>query len=215
MAAAAKTISTREEAPSLDDRIADAFDATLSSDDLKALLDEVERTSTDAKAQSKAAEVNALDPKLRPADVAAARQQMQDADFRSKRMDAASFQLKDLHSAALSREAKQRAADEYEAAKAERDQLAKDLVAYEVHAAAIVELLDRLVRSDERLSKANASLGGATWMESAQKIARRAQHHFGVHHDSTQPDLIGGVRLPNFYKDNTNTHGTMWPPAIR
>ena len=140
---------------------------------------------------------------------------MDDANFRSNRMDAATEQLKEMHRKALATEARQQAAAEYEAAKAERDQLAKDLVSYEAHAAAIIELLNRLVRSDERLSKANGNLGGAPWMESAQKIARRAQHHFGVHHDSTQPDLIGGVRLPNFYKNNSGTHGTLWPPAIR
>ena len=41
MAAATNIISIREEVRSLDDRIADAFDAELSSDALKALQTEV------------------------------------------------------------------------------------------------------------------------------------------------------------------------------
>ncbi len=212
MAAAAKTIAPKEK--DLDDRIADAFEAELASDAIKALLDEVEQTNTEAQAQSKAAEARALDPKLRPADVAAARWEMDDANFRSKRMDAAAIQLKELHVAAVSREAKQRAADEYAAAKSERDQLVKDLAAYEEHAAAIVSLLNRLARNDARIAKANAGHGADTWLYSAQKIARKAQHDFGVHHDEMLPDLMG-VRLPNFRKDHSSTHGHMWPPAIR
>lgn len=212
MAAAAKTISLKEK--DIDDRIADAFEATLGSDALKALLDEVEQTNMEAQSQSKVAEARALDPKLRPADVAAARWEMDEANFRSKRMDAAAIQLKDLHSQALAREAKQRAADEYAAAKSERDQLVKDLAAYEEHATAIVSLLNRLAQNDAAIAKANAGHGADTWLYSAQKIARKAQHDFGVHHDEMLPDLMG-VRLPKFHKDNSSTHGTMWPPAIR
>lgn len=211
MTAAAKTIS----APSLDDRIADVFEASLSSDDIKALLDEVEQTNADAQAQSKAAEARALDPKLRPADVAAARWEMDDANFRSKRMDAAAVQLKDLHSQALSREAKQRAADEYAAAKAERDQLVKDLEAYEEHASAIAKLLDRLARNNVRLQGANSGQTADTWLYSAQKVARRADHEFGIHHDMLLPDLITGVRLPIFRRDPRSVHSMTWPPAIR
>lgn len=213
MAAAAKTIAPKEK--DLDDRIADAFEAELASDGLKALLDEVEQTNTEAQAQSKAAEARALDPKLRPADVAAARWEMDDANFRSKRMDSAAVQLKELHSAAVSREKKQRAAAEYAASKAERDQLVKDLVAYEEHAAAIASLLDRLARNNDRIAKANAGHGADTWLHSAQQIARRADHTFGVHHESRQPDLLGGVRLPNFFMNKNSTHGTVWPPEIR
>ncbi|RWX74446.1 hypothetical protein EPK99_25005 [Neorhizobium lilium] len=213
MAAAAKTISIREEVPSLDDRIADAFEASMSSGDLKALLDEVEQTNVDAQAQSKAAAARALDPKLRPADVAAARQQMQDADFRSKRMEAAAEQLKGLHSKAISREARQRAAEEYAAAKAERDQLVKDLVAYEEHAAAIVQLLDRLSRNTIRIQSANSGASAETWLYSAQMIARGADHEFGIQHDSLLPNLIDGVKLPNFRKNQARAHGYVWPPA--
>lgn len=202
------------EAASLDDRIADAFAGEQTSQTIAALLQEVQQTSTDAKATSQEAEQRALNPRLRPADVDAARKEMEDANFRSKRMDAAAEQLSDLLQNAKSKEAAVARAAEYDEAKAERDQLVKDLAAYEKHAAAIVTLLHRLAQNDARIAKANTGRGADDWLYSAQKISRGAKHDFGVHHDEMLPDLMG-VRLPNFHKDNSTIHGTMWPPAIR
>jgi hypothetical protein len=202
-----------KEAASLDDRIADAFAGEHTSQTIAALLQEVQQTSADAKAISQDAEKRAFNPRLRPAEVDQARKQMEDANFRSKRMDAAAEQLNDLLTAARKKEAAVARQVEYDAAKAERDQLVKDLAAYEKHASAIVSLLDRLAQNDARISKANAGHGADTWLYSAQRIARGAQHDFGVHHDSMLPDLMS-VRLPNFRKDNSNIHGTMWPPAV-
>lgn len=215
MAAAENVISIREEVRSLDDRIADAFDAELSSDALKALQIEVEQASREAKDESQAAADKALDPKVRPAEFADARRKMDDANFRSSRMDAATEQLKEMHRKAVASEARNQAAAEYEAAKAERDQLVKDLEAYDKHARAIASLLDRLSRNDSRISKANVGQTAATWLYSAQQIARGAQHDFNVQHNERLPDLIGGVRLPNFRIETNSIHGTMWPAATR
>ncbi len=213
-----KVVTFREELKSLDDRIADAFEATaLASEAVAELLKEVEQTSADAQAASKAAESRALDPKLRPAEVDAARQQMSDADFRAKRMDAAAVQLKDLLAKAKAREAREERAKEYAAAKAERDQLAKDLVAYQEHADAIVVLLNRLVRSRRRIEEVHAKGSSPeTWLYSAQKVARAPNTEpgfdFGNQYDSSLPDLIDGVRLPHFLKDPNRIGGFAWPP---
>ncbi|WP_430251254.1 hypothetical protein [Neorhizobium sp. DAR64860/K0K1] len=215
MAQGNNIVSIREEVRSLDDRIADAFDADMSSDALEALQTEVEQASREAKAESQAAADKALDPKVRPAEFADARRKMDDANFRSSRMDAAADQLKEMHRKAVASEARHQAAAEYEAAKAERDQLVKDLEAYDKHARAIASLLDRLSRNDSRLSKANVGQTAATWLHSAQQIARGAQHDFNVQHDERLPNLIGGVRLPNFRIETNSIHGTMWPAATR
>jgi len=207
-----KVVSIREELRSLDDRIADAFEGELSSMALSDLLREVKQSSADAQEASKAAEVQALDPKLRPADVQAARQQMSDADFRAKRMDAAAEQLGGLLEKAKVREAEERRAKEYAKAKADRDQLVKDLGEYEKHAVAISELLDRLARNGIRLQEANRGATAQTWLYSAQKIARGAEAEFGIQHDSMLPNLLDGVRLPNFRKSRTSAQGYMWPP---
>ena len=202
-----------KEAASLDDRIADAFAGEQTSQTIAALLHEVQQTSADAKASSQAAEQRALNPRLRPAEVDAARKEMEDANFRSKRMDAAADQLSDLLRTAKSNEAATARAAEYDAAKAERDQLVKDLAAYETHASAIVQLLDRLAKNSARLQRANAGQSADSWLYSAQKIARDAGFEFGVQHDSQLPNLIDGVRLPKFRKNENSVHGFMWPPA--
>lgn len=213
---AGKVISLREEigqALSLDDRIADAFDTEMTAAAIAELLREVQETSEAAKAESKAASTLALDPRLRPADVADARQKMQDADFRSTRLDVAADQLKTLLEAAQRREAAAARAAEYLAAKAERDQLAKEIEAYEEHASAIISLLERMTRSNERIRAANQGQSAENWLYSAEKIARRATEEFGIRADETLPWLIQGVRLPRFRRDGSN-RGYVWPPAI-
>lgn len=194
-------VAIREELKSLDDRIADAFEASFSSTALADLLREVEQTSVDAQATSKAAEARALDPKLRPADVDAARQQMTDADFRAKRMDAAAGQLRDLLTRTKAAEEAQVRRKAHEAAIAERDQLVKDLQQYEVHATAIVELIKRISANNAKLHMD----------EQAERIARGAELPWSVNHDDTLPKLVEVTRLPKFRRDGTN-HGYHWPP---
>lgn len=205
-----KIVSIREQVASLDDRIADAFEASMTSAALKALVVEVEQASADARAVSEQAAARALDPKVRPAEVSDARRQMEDANFRSNRMDAAAGQLKVLLEQALQREAADEQAAEYTAAKAERDQLVKDLAAYEQHAAAIVALLERVSQSNVRLQKANRGRSADEWLYSAQKIARGASQEFGINPDSSFPDLLQGVKLPRFRADAKH-HGYAWP----
>lgn len=200
-----------KQAASLDDRIADTFAGDETSQAIAALLQEVQQTSADAKAISEAAEQRALNPRLRPAEVDAARKEMEDANFRSKRLDAAAEQLTDLFKTAKAKEAAAASAAEYKACKAERDELVKDLAAYEKHAAAIVTLLDRLARNNERIQKANVGQSSATWLFTSEMIARGSDQEFGIRPDSNLPDLLTGVRLPVFKRGQNGIQGYFWP----
>lgn len=209
----AKVISLREEigqAPSLDDRIADAFESELTSAALAELLREVQETSEAAKAESKAASAVALDPRLRPADVADARQKMQDADFRSTRLDRAAEELAGVLEKAKRMEATQAGELEYQAAKAERDQLANDLQEYTALAEKIARLVTRLAANDARLQGANKGRSAEQWLYSAEVIARDGPLNWHVSPRFDFPTLIHGVRLPTF--TYTGGQAYLWPP---
>lgn len=210
---APKVVSLREEIappPSLDDRIADAFDNVMSAAALTALLQEVQETSAVAKAESKAASALALDPRLRPADVADARQRMQDADFRSTRLDRAAEELSEVLDDAKSREKAQAVEIEYQAAKAERDQLVKEIgEEYPALAGKLISLLERIAANNERLVRANPGRQGDQWLRPAEAVARDAPPNWEVNPTSDFPSLIQGVRLPNF--NRAGVHGYAWP----
>ena len=205
---AGKVISLREEtvqAPSLDDRIADAFDSEMTSTAVADLLREVKETSEAAKAESKAASALALDPRLRPADVADARQKTQDADFRSTRLDRAADELVGVLDDAKRREAAEADEAEYQAAKAERDELVKALRDYPILAGKIVALLRSIVANNERIGRANARSGKEEPLQQAEMIVRGA----GVGQDSWFPSLVGGTMLPGFFR-NEGSMGFIW-----
>ncbi|MUZ72952.1 hypothetical protein GOZ90_09680 [Agrobacterium vitis] len=201
---AGKVISIREETPahrSLDDRIADVFVTNPTSDALTALLREVKEANTAAQMDSNEAEARALDPKLRPAEVDDARAKMQDADFRGKRMDAAAAQLQTLLDETKREEEAEGRRRAHAAAIAERDQLVKDLAAYEEHAKAIVGLLERVAASNAKLHMD----------EHAERIARGADLAWNVRHDERLPMLVTTTRLPKYRMDGSIS-GFMWPP---
>lgn len=198
--ATGKVISIREEIAvrrGLEDRIADVFVTNPTSGALAELLREVDQTNTDAQAASKEAATRALDPKLRPAEVADARAKMVDADFRTKRMEAAADQLTTLLKETKAREEAEVRRKAREAAVADRDQLVKDIAAYEGHAAAIVELLRRIVAN-------NAALGHSE--PHAENIARGITNN----PESWFPPLTEGVRLPALRRGE-GCMGYVWP----
>ena len=188
----------------LEDRIADAFGADFSSTELADLLKEVGLTDVAAKEASRLASDRALDPMTRPAEVAAARQQMADADFRSKRFAIATEKLSELHRQAVRREeaaAREKAGRE---AAAERDTLAKDLREYEALSLKIVNLLVRLQASNARVSSE----------QSAEVIARDTGLPWITNVDQTLPKLLESTRLPKFRRDGSNS-GYLWPQQSR
>ncbi|WP_313522253.1 hypothetical protein [Shinella sp.] len=187
--------------PDLETRIADAFGSTkLNSTDIGTLLAEVALADGTAKEASARAHQIALDPATRPDAVARARKEMEDANFRRDRMEIATAKLGELKADAVNREKLEESARERDAAAAERDQLAKDLAQYEMHAEKIVALLVRLSASNARIGDFN----------SAEAIARKAGEEWLVRVDETLPKLLATVRLPKFRRDGTN-RGYMWP----
>lgn len=184
----------------LETRIADALGATLSSGELTTLVGEVKAADERARATSATASDRALDPKTKPADVATARKDAEDAEFYRRRMERAMAALTDLHKAALNRERLEAQRKEHEAGIAERDALVADLAEYDELANKIVCLLNRLQASNARVGEFN----------SAEIIARQAGERWVNVVDATLPKLLQTVKLPKFKRDGT-IRGYLWP----
>lgn len=199
-------LSIREEAPArlaLDDRIADAFDHALTSAEIGALVKEVLAEAVSSNESSLAAAERAVDPKLRAADVAAARRELEDAAFRSSRLKSAAEKLRALFAATKATEDRAAAEAAYSASLAERDQLVADLAAYSHHAEAIASLLTRIVASNEKLNLD----------DQPERIARGAPPSWTVNPDPFFPSLIAAVRLPKLMKDDTGK-AYLWPATF-
>jgi len=210
MQAKAKRVNSDD----LENRIADAFGEEQPSTYLNALLKEVAAAEEDAgKAYQMAKEV-ALDPATRPAAVAQARTDMEDAEFRSTRMSNAAVRLTELLEEATQRERQQRWEQEYHAAKVERDQLVDDLrKEYPAIVEKLVALLERVEASDVRIANANSG-AGERYLRKVEDIARETAQSFDIYVIGDFPKLTSGVRLPGFLKDD-RAAGRAWPKPSR
>lgn len=115
---------------------------------------------------------SALDPRAEPETVREARASAEDLAFEHQRLTVAAEQLK-ARADELSK-AEQVAAKQagYDAAKAERDALAREIgERYPVIVGELVALLQRLKRSDDLCAQAN-SLGVGPYLLSADEVAR-------------------------------------------
>lgn len=178
----------------LEHRIADAFEnpEALSSSDLIKLLEEVKVGADDAAKAKEEADRVAMNPATRPEAVREARSVSEDASFRASRFAKAVEGLQDLVTQARTREANARAAAEQAKAIAERDALAEELQKeWPKLAGKMVDLLDRLKRSNERC----ASLSGEERGSSAQAIA--AGNKF-IRHGVGDLNLVQQARVPAF-----------------
>lgn len=184
----------------LETRIADAIGAVLPSTALASLLDEVAAADKDAEAASIAANERALDPATKPADVAKARKDAEDADFSRRRMDRAKTALSEQLAKAKGRERAEVQRRELEAAAAERDQLIIDLAEYDELSRKIAALLVRLDASNARVGVHH----------SAEIAARQTGDHWIVNIEEALPKLLEMTRLPKFRRDGTNI-GYLWP----
>lgn len=117
----------------LEDRIASAFAAGAKSADVSQLIDEAETAATASDASAEQARTRALDPALPPAEVAAARKQMEDATFASTRLNASLPHLRERLKQLRNWEDDARRTVAYEKARVERDQLAADWRAPTLH----------------------------------------------------------------------------------
>lgn len=177
--------------PDLDNRIADAFTADLSSGQIAALMEEVEQADRAAQDASVRASEAALDPATRPDAVAKARKEMEDADFTRRRMEKAAERLMDLHDQAIKRERSEANLKEFQAARAERDQLVEDLKEYPELLDKITALILRVRDNDMRLERANSMRGSSeNWLYSAEYLAGGSPAQWRADGSADQPRLI-------------------------
>ena len=135
--------------------------------------DTPKRESEQADRTSEEARRRALDPTLGRADVAKARQEMEDAAFRRGRMREAKRRLQERLGAARQQEDLARRTEIYQAARAERDAVAEELTEYPALVDRLVAMLARLEASAQQVRQANNQRpDGAAWLESAEAVAR-------------------------------------------
>lgn len=177
--------------PDLDNRIADAFTADLSSGQIASLMEEVEQADRAAQDASTRASEAALDPATRPDAVARARKEMEDADFTRRRMEKATERLKQLHDQAVRRERSEANRKEFEAARVERDQLVEDLKEYPELLDKLTALILRVRDNDMRIERANSLCGGSgNWLHSAEFLACGSPSSWASDGTSDQPRLV-------------------------
>jgi hypothetical protein len=140
----------------LDDRIAAAFADGAKSDDVASLIGEVEAAAIAVGEMAERARSRALDPVLSAPDVAAARREMDDAEFRRDRMQVAVTKLGVRLSELRAQEEDHRRRLAYERARAERDKLAVELKdVYPALAARIADLAARVGANDREIVRIN------------------------------------------------------------
>ncbi|MBB5277723.1 hypothetical protein HNR26_003804 [Rhizobium rosettiformans] len=175
----------------LENRIADAFTSTLSSAQIAALLREVDQADQAAQDASIRANEIALDPTTRPDAVAKARKEMEDADFTRRRMERATERLTELHDQAVKRERSEANRQEYDAARAERDQLVEDLKEYPDLIDRVTALILRVRDNDARLERVNSlAAGDQAWLASAEYVASGSPSGWNAAGSSDRPRLM-------------------------
>ncbi|MDR7027252.1 hypothetical protein [Rhizobium rosettiformans] len=175
----------------LENRIADAFTSTLSSVQIAALLREVDQADQAAQDASIRANEIALDPTTRPDAVAKARKEMEDADFTRRRMERATERLTELHDQAVKRERSEANRQEYDAARAERDQLVEDLKEYPDLIDRVTALILRVRDNDARLERVNSlAAGDQAWLASAEYVASGSPSAWNAAGSSDRPRLM-------------------------
>ncbi|PHJ93355.1 hypothetical protein VF09_37395 [Nostoc linckia z9] len=153
-------------------------------------MEEVEQADRAAHDASVRASEAALDPATRPDAVAKARKEMEDADFTRRRMEKAAERLRDLHDHAIKRERSEANLKEFQAARAERDQLVEDLKEYPELLDKLTALILRVRDNDARLERANSlATDGQGWLGSAEYIASGSPPSWNADGSSDRPRL--------------------------
>jgi len=184
--------------PTLDERIAAAFAAGVSSHSVGPLIQEAEVASACAGLAAEDARERALDPALSAADVAAARRDMDDAAFRRDRMNSAATKLRQRLTELKAQEEDDRRRLAYENAKAERDKLIIELKeVYPQLAPRLADLVARIEANDRELQWINTRErpNGAETLVSAEVIARDLGRFDRV---GNVTRITGQLRLPAF-----------------
>jgi chromosome segregation ATPase len=193
----------------LEDRIARAFGSGTTSIDVARLIGEAEAASIAAAEAAQRARDRSLDPTLPAVDMEAARRESEDARFNADRMRAAVAKLGERKTALEAEEEQQRRRATYEAAKVERDQLAKELKEfYPEVAARLADLARRITTNNDAVAAANNTLpSGFARLGCAEMVARdincRVEFEAAAH-------ITSRLRLPAFHHRQTRRYE--WPP---
>jgi chromosome segregation ATPase len=198
---------------SLDERVAAAFADGASSSWVVDLIAEVEAASAASGEAADVARTRALDPTLAAVDVAAARRALEDATFQRDRLNEAVRRLGERLREVKAQEEHARRRAAYDAALAERDQLAAELAeVYPPLAEKLADLASRIARNDTEVERVNRRLpDGATWLADAEMIAREVRSFNDV--SANIPRITARLRLPAFRYSGLDPY--IWPSSKR
>jgi hypothetical protein len=191
----------------LDERITAAFADGAKSDGVASLIRESEAAAI---AVGEAAE-RALDPVLSAPDIAAARREMDDAEFRRDRLQAAVTKLGVRLGELKGAEEDQRRRIAYEDAKVKRDKLAAELAnVYPAIERQLVDLFARLDANDREVNYVNTRLPSNTErIRVAELVARGLP---GLVKNGTQIERMAELMaLPAFVY--SALHPLAWPQS--
>lgn len=200
----------------LNDRIAHVLKSDVPSAVIVETIAEAEADLRQIADERDATEERSLDPLLAPAEVEDARAKLDSLAFRARRLKVAIDRLNEMHEAAKAREAEAGRGVAYDAAKAARDAAADDLRKnYPVLARKLAELLDRVVKADALVARANQAMpAGAEPLKPVEMIVRRVMPNGmvmapdGTASVISSSPLTTSVRLPEM---DAVGSGQIWP----
>ena len=203
---------SQNEKLSLEDRIAAAFLPGIRSQEVSALMREVEAASLAVGEAADRAKERALEPTLSSANVASAKAEMEDAAFKRDRMRTAIVRLDERLRELRAQEEQERRWEAYKKATAERDALAAELKdVYPAFETRIADLLARIEASDREIARINgqARPDEASMIDGAEQLARGlGGYSVGV---SNIPRITTNLRLPAFQYRPSGEYA--WPRA--
>jgi chromosome segregation ATPase len=169
------------------------------SSDVSTLIEEAQAAAVASGDSAERSRSRALDPALGAGEVAAARQEMEDAAFRRDRLQTAVQKLGDRQRELEGQEEQARRQVRYDKLKAERDALADELAqVYPPLALQLADLLKRIEESDRQVEFMNMSSlpKGSNRLLVAELVARGLQGFSqGV---SNIPRIVNEICLPAF-----------------
>ena len=196
-------------ASDLDTRIVEAFRDGAKSTDVVILIKEAEAAAVASGDAAERSRKRALDPTLAPADVAAARREMEDAAFRHDRLETAVQRLGDRLNELRAQEEDQRRRSAYDKVKAERDGLADELArVYPPMVSQLKELLSRIAENDRQIEFVNRRLPSGSGPLVVAELVARGLPCFSENWVEV-PSIVKSVRLPTF--DRTPQEPYAWP----
>ena len=178
----------------LTEQVRGALREDRTSDQVKALIEELQHEVERIRTDLTAAKAKAVDPIISDAEADAARRLHHDLGFEEERATASVTRLKLKLREVEEAERKERVRVLYEAALKERD-LCAALIRdeYPKHADAIVKILKRVMACNEQI-KAAGRPEGAEWLQPPDRLVREAD-------DVKFGQLIDKVVLPGMHRD--------------